>query len=164
MSPNPFPFRAMDHPPVITITPATLVYPPSPPLTPAEATEETKSIHITPISPPPPTGTTLDQSLHYPLTKHLALLHPSTPKEIISFVATRLLSKDRPYGHQGTWEPIYIGCGDLSTAGVGMEAGKGCRRKEGEGKRKDEEMERMYTVARESFRLLELKSPGVDKL
>lgn len=46
-----------------------------------------------------------------------------------------------------------------------MDVGKGgCKRKEGEGKRKDEELERMYEVAKESFRLLELKSPGVDKL
>ncbi len=45
-----------------------------------------------------------------------------------------------------------------------MEATKGCKRKDGEGKEKDEKLEEMYGVAKESFRLLELKSPGVDKL
>lgn len=47
---------------------------------------------------------------------------------------------------------------------MGFDAGKGCKRKEGEGKERDEKMKEMYGVARESYRLLEMKSPGVEKL
>jgi hypothetical protein len=91
-------------------------------------------------------------------------MHPNTPQDVIEFVATRLLSKERPHGYVGDWAPVWQGCGDLATAGVGFDAGKGCKRRDGEGKAKDEKLKKMYDVARESFRLLELKSPGVDKL
>jgi hypothetical protein len=91
-------------------------------------------------------------------------MHPNTPKDVINFVATRLLSRDKPHGYEGDWAPIWEGCGDLSTAGVDMEAGKGCKRKEGAGKERDRKLEEMYQVARDSFKLLELKSPGVSKL
>lgn len=91
-------------------------------------------------------------------------MHPNTPKEIIHFIATRLLSKDRPYGHQGSWKPVWEGSGDLATAGLGREAGKGCcQREDGEGKKRDEEMEEMYEAARRSFMALELKTQGVEE-
>lgn len=91
-------------------------------------------------------------------------MHPNTPKPIVEFIATRLLCPEKPYGHQGPWEPVWEGCGDLATAGVEYDAGKGCKRRNGEGKERDERLREMYEVAKESFRLLELKSPGVDKL
>ncbi len=50
---------------------------------------------------------------------------------------------------------------DLSTAGLGMEAGKGCRQREGgRGKELDGRLEGMYDVARRSWGLLEEKSLG----
>lgn len=169
-------------PPVITITPATLHYPLTPPLTPAEASSSsaTKPQPIPQPSPAAVRPTTLARSipippsppfegpkgyfdgpssLHYPLTRHLALLHPNTPGNVIAFIATRLLSRDRPFGHEGEWEPVWHGCGDLSTAGVGNEASKGCKRRDTEGKERDEKLEEMYEVAKESFKLLKISGP-----
>jgi hypothetical protein len=85
------------------------------------------------------------------------LLHPNTPVQIRQFIATRLLSSDRPFGHKGTWEPVWKGFGDLSTAGVGYDAAKGTEQS-GEGKRRDEVLEGMYAVARTSWGLLEMKA------
>jgi hypothetical protein len=97
-------------------------------------------------------------SLHEPLRRHLALLHPATPPQIRHFIATRLLSHDRPYGHEGKWEPIWYGTGDIATAGVGYDAVKGLEQK-GEGRRRDERLEQMYAVARRSWGLLAEISP-----
>jgi len=91
-------------------------------------------------------------------------MHPNTPHQVIGFIATRLLSCDRPYGHPGSWTPVWTDCGDLATAGLGREAGKGCeQRSDGEGKKRDERMEQMYAAAKESFRRLELKTQGVEE-
>lgn len=111
-------------------------------------------------------------SLHSPLRRHLTFLHPNTPEHIVAFVATRLLSRERPHGfssedelaYGGEWQPVWAGCGDIATAGVGNEAAKGCQRIDGEGKERDERLEWMYGVARRSYALLEMKAPGVDKI
>ncbi|OCF45741.1 hypothetical protein I317_00229 [Kwoniella heveanensis CBS 569] len=48
-------------------------------------------------------------SLYKPLKAHLTMLHPETPPAIIAFCATRLLSRDRPYGYTGEdWTPLYL--------------------------------------------------------
>lgn len=130
-------------------------------------------VPIRAVSPTPPAFQWGDaHSLHSPLRRHLTFLHPSTPEHIITFVATRLLSRDRPYGftaedesaYGGEWQPVWAGCGDIATAGVGNEAAKGCQRIDGEGKERDERLEWMYGVARRSYSLLEMKVPGVDKI
>lgn len=36
---------------------------------------------------------------HSPLASHLALLHPNTPKEVIHFIATRMLTTEYPLGY-----------------------------------------------------------------
>lgn len=202
MSPIPssFNFEATvpKLPPVITVTPASMLL--TPPLTPITPTSILKCTKVSgdiwskdpssssspdssspsgaraiPHLPSPQStegakhlaGGFVDHhhSLHFPLTRHLALLHPNTPKEIVHFIATRLLSKDRPFGHEGEWEPVWQGCGDLSNAGVGKDAGKGCKQREdGQGKEVDKKLEEMYGIARESFKALEIRSPGVDKL
>ena len=80
---------------------------------------------------------------------------------MINFVALRLLSPERPYGHTGSWEAVGIEGDDfdLSTAGVGMEARDGCEQREGEGKQVDRKLESMYGVARESWRRLDQIAP-----
>ncbi|KAI9636239.1 uncharacterized protein MKK02DRAFT_33480 [Dioszegia hungarica] len=138
---------------------------------------------------PIPTGHETDHALHAPLVAHLALLHPSTPREVIHFCATRLLSPDRPFGfdtaveidRRGTqakaenerekavgkaastkqkeWTPLWAGIGDLATAGLGREAAKGCEQV-GPGKEIDEKLEWMYGVARRSWEILVVKAPG----
>jgi hypothetical protein len=160
MSTNPSLADETKHlPPVITITPATLQFPLTPPLTPTTSPTKSSHPHPKPILTPAEPYSDTPHPLHEPLKLHLALLHPQTPEPIISFIATRLLSRDRPYGHQGEWSPIGDGHGDLITAGVGYEAGKRCERREGKGKGFNEELEWMYHVARMSYRLLELKAP-----
>lgn len=53
---------------------------------------------------------------------------------------------------------------DLCALGLGLEAGKGCAQKQkGKGREMDERLERMYDVARESWRRLEEVAPGVNK-
>jgi hypothetical protein len=47
---------------------------------------------------------------------------------------------------------------------VGSEASKGCRRRNTEGKERDEKLEEMYAAARESFRLLEIGALGAREL
>lgn len=109
-------------------------------------------------------------SLHVRLRRHLALLHPSTPTGIVEFCAVRLLSRDRPYGHDGDWVPIYEpdergNTVDLSSAGLQLDAPKGYARAQlGEGKETDKRLENMYRIARRGYTLLEEKCPGVDKL
>ena len=140
--------------PVITITPATL---PSPPLTPVFHIDTTpsKSIAVPPLpreSPANPENQ--PHSLYDPLRHHLTFLHPQTPSEVIRFIADRLLSQDKPEGHEGLWTPLWAldGCRDLSTAGLGLEAGRGCRQKEdGIGKEIDRTVDVMYNVARRSW-------------
>ena len=44
--------------------------------------------------------------LHDPLASHLALLHPNTPREIIHFIATRLLSTEYPLGYTDPSPPL----------------------------------------------------------
>ncbi|GFZ48387.1 hypothetical protein JCM24511_06135 [Saitozyma sp. JCM 24511] len=97
--------------------------------------------------------------LHSPLQRHLAFLHPNTPSHIRHFIATRLLSPDRPFGHAGSWEPVWKGIGDLQTAGVGFDEAKGTEQG-GEGKRRDELLEEMYSVARKSWEMLEMRAPN----
>ena len=170
MSSVPVCFKLEDTIPPITITPATLL--PTPPLTPSSPLKFSKAPTIahlpavpTPIqNPPAPDYFPYDHhSLHAPLCRHLALIHPNTPKPIIQFIATRLLSTDRPHGHDGSWTPLWDGCGDLSTAGVGLDAGKGCKQKDdGEGKEIDRKLESMYGVARKSWKVLESMGPGED--
>ncbi|KAL7419321.1 hypothetical protein Q5752_006159 [Cryptotrichosporon argae] len=181
---------------------------PSPPRTPASPVQITSR----PPSPesalaPPPFPPTDDDSLHAPLKLHLRLLHPQTPPTVLSFVARRLLSPERPHGHTGSWSPLApralscdadadadadanadvvaddtdagagdVGDGenetrvrgrcfalDLAVAGVGREAADGVEQR-GPGKARDQRLAHMYAVARESYRVLELKCPGVDKL
>lgn len=60
----------------------------------------------------------------------------------------------------GDWKPIWESVGDLITAGVKYDAAKGCVQV-GEGRKKDEELERMYDAARDSFERLALSCPGV---
>ena len=159
--------------PIITITPATLPFhldlPPTPlslmhdrPLFPLKPLEsgQAQQTHAKAITRAPPTpGWELDHSLQIPLMRHLQFLHPNTPKEVIQFVTTRLLSTDKPYGHQGIWTPI-SGCDDLSAAGVGKDAGKGYfPRHDGEGKNLDQRMQAMYEAARESWRRLDDFAP-----
>ena len=161
-------------PPVITITPATLIFE-NLPLTPdslgspkPSCLKHKHQVPPTPSSPvsipPASCGGVLPvitdrydtpSSLLIPLQRHLALIHPQTPKEIIAFVATRLLSSERPFGHIGPWKALGEGEDvDLSTAGVGLEATKGCEQRDGEGKELDKKLESMYSVARESWRKL----------
>ena len=116
-------------------------------------------------------------------------MHPSTPSEIVQFCAIRLLSKDVPYGYDGEkdWKPIYepdeSGVEvDLAAAGLSFDAPKEYRwrsrsrsrsnsgdtpgegRGGGRGEGTDRRLEEMYRVARISYGLLELKSPGVNKV
>jgi hypothetical protein len=106
-------------------------------------------------------------SLQNPLKTHLALLHPSTPSDIVAFCAIRLLSTDRPYGYKGDWVPIWqekegVAC-DLTKAGVGLDAGKSYKEKmeeKGWGAEVDKRLEGMYRAARESWGLLENKGAG----
>lgn len=152
-------------PPVITITQATLPSSPYSPLSPSPILTSAKPIPV----PPTPASYPIDSaySLYDPLRRHLALLHPTTPTQIVGFIANRLLSRDTPYGHGGPWTPLWAleGCVDLSTAGLGVEAGRGCRQREGgRGKEVDRVVEEMYSVARRSWGLLEEKAPGVAKL
>ncbi|GFZ47894.1 hypothetical protein JCM24511_05641 [Saitozyma sp. JCM 24511] len=114
-----------------------------------------------PPQPPTPSGAG-HHPLHSPLLRHLALLHPNTPTHVRHFIATRLLSPDRPFGHQGTWQPVWNGLGDLCTAGVGYDAAKGTEQS-GEGKRRDEVLQDMYAVARRSWGLLEMKALDGEK-
>lgn len=136
--------------------------------------------------PAPPDA---DHHLHAPLAAHLTLLHPSTPKEVIHFCTTRLLSPERPHGFEDytayneeetnddgrervvcpevlkgkkewlDWKPVWEGVGDLTIAGLGREAAKGCQQ-HGPGKEVDERLEWMYGVSRRSWGLLEMKLPG----
>ncbi|KAK4686860.1 histone H3, partial [Tremellales sp. Uapishka_1] len=119
---------------------------------------------LTPSSPKSssPLACDLPSSLLEPLNLHLTFLHPNSPPQIRHFCATRLLSRDRPFGYEGAWEPVWKDSGDLATAGVGFDAPKGVRQV-GEGRKKDEELARMYDIAKESYKLLEMKAPGVDK-
>jgi hypothetical protein len=192
MSSNPskirsyYPIPTSLEPPVIHLTPATL--PPltlsTPPTTPTTTCTSkkpkpilktrTSSTPISPISlnlahsPPqiPADPHNPHPSLQYPLTRHLALLHPQTPGDIVNFCAIRLLSTDRPYGHDGEWVPIWKphqGVAiDLADAGIGMDAVKGYERREGDGKgeKVDKRLEGMYRAARESWGLLEVKGGG----
>jgi hypothetical protein len=170
---NPIP----TSPPHIHLTPATL--PPlthlhTPPTTPKQNPKpilktRTSTTPISPISlnfsPPqiPADPHNPHPSLQYPLTRHLALLHPQTPGDIVNFCAIRLLSTDRPFGHRGDWVPIWKEDNgvriDLSTAGIGMDAPKGYGRKAGacRGEEVDRRLEGMYAAARESWGLLEIK-------
>lgn len=116
-------------------------------------------------------------SLQAPLKRHLTLLHPQTPIEIVHFCALKLLSKETPEGYRGAWKPIYEPDEngekvDLATAGLEFDAPKEYRGKsrsrsnsghgagEGKGSGTDRRLEGMYRVARESYGLIELK----DKL
>ncbi|WVQ81785.1 hypothetical protein IAT38_003910 [Cryptococcus sp. DSM 104549] len=138
----------------------------TPPLSPATSSVNTplqtpKAVRI-PSFPPP---TSFQSSLHAPLKAHLGLLHPSTPTNIVTFCAARLLSPDRPYGFEGRfeWKPIHLQEGgfDLQTSGVGKDAGKELRESQsGPGKEADEKVEKMYAAARKSYTLLELKGPS----
>ncbi|KAK8847545.1 hypothetical protein IAR55_005403 [Kwoniella newhampshirensis] len=58
------------------------------------------------------------------------------------------------------WKPIHLFSGgfDICTAGVGMDAGKELKQN-GPGKEADERLEKMYEVARGSWKLLEMKCP-----
>ncbi|WVR04761.1 hypothetical protein IAU60_001773 [Kwoniella sp. DSM 27419] len=124
-----------------------------------------------PLLDPPPSPS--DTSLEAPLRAHLSLLHPSTPPPIISFCATRLLSKDRPYGYQGdSWVPVQMqeirneaGAFDLLMAGVDIGGEKGQREgRKGQMVNSTDEaakvLEAMYAAARESWIKLERMSPG----
>lgn len=173
--------------PVITITPASLTFThnlPTPPISPTAAAAPKPILKTrkstTPISlythvltPSPPCDPLNPHpSLRAPLRRHLALLHPSTPTQIVEFCAVRLLSKDRPHGYEGDWTPIYepdqSGVKvDLAAAGLGLDAPRayaGAQSDRGEGRGTDKRLEGMYAVARESWGLLESKSPGVNKL
>jgi len=161
--------------PTIHLTPSTL---PTPPTTPTSKPKpilktRTSSTPISPISltysPPelPSDPRNPHPSLQYPLTRHLALLHPQTPGDIVNFCATRLLSTERPAGYHGTWIPIYEKDGgveiDLADAGIGMDAVKGYERRKGKGKGEevDKRLEGMYRAARESWDL-EVKARQSD--
>lgn len=156
-------------PPVITITPATLssfIIPshsptfPTKPIAPSTTTSS-KPIQTPPTSTFDPTidsATCSDHSLYSPLKRHLALLHPSTPSPIISYITHHLLSRSAPHGHTGSWTPLWALDGDLnlSTAGLGMEAGRGVRQRDGgKGKEVDMLVEEMYGVARRSWGLMQ---------
>ncbi|ORX34014.1 hypothetical protein BD324DRAFT_192292 [Kockovaella imperatae] len=167
-------------PPVITITPATLPSPQNLPPTPDslqspkhdEKKSSSPSLPATAksASPSPIRGILpiltdrYDEpsSLLIPLTRHLQLLHPQTPTPVIEFVATRLISHDRPYGHSGPWKPLG-GDGediDLSAAGIGREACKGFEQREnGRGRELDRKLEGMYRIARESWNRLDDMAP-----
>jgi len=164
-------------PPVITITPATLQTLPTPPISPIELSSKectrTETIPIPmPIPPPLPESekSSSPESLLDPLKRHLHLIHPSTPTSIISFIATRFLTHEKPLGHDGSWTPLWAldGYVDLSTAGLGQEAGRGCRQKDGgKGREMDRRVEEMYEVARRSWGLMgkevgELTGEGED--
>jgi hypothetical protein len=47
---------------------------------------------------------------HSPLASHLALLHPNSPKEVIHFIATRMLRTEYPLGY--TTAPSYLTTSD----------------------------------------------------
>jgi len=161
-------------PPIIHLTPPSLTLSlnplPTPPQTPKPILKtRTSTTPISPISlipqipsPPPQDPHNPHPSLQYPLTRHLALLHPRTPGDIVNFCAIRLLSTDRPHGHDGDWVPIYQEdqgvTVDLAAAGVGLDAAKDYSgRRVGMGLEVDERLEGMYRVARESWGLLEKK-------
>ena len=153
----------------ITFTPVTPASLHSPPLTPSPTVVISKPIPVPEVPDEHVSLPTFNfpykpHSLHRPLKRHLHLVHPSTPPRMLSFIATRLLSRDRPFGHTGSWTPLWAdgGCLDLSAAGVGREAGKGCCQREGgKGREVDRQVEGMYAVARQSWGLLEAKSQGV---
>jgi hypothetical protein len=170
---NPIP----TSPPHIHLTPATLPrlqHLPTPPTTPRPILKtRTSTTPISPISlnfspPTPPSDPRFPHpSLQYPLTRHLALLHPQTPGDIVNFCAIRLLSTDRPYGHVGEWVPVWKeheGVAiDLADAGIALDAPKGyrCRKRGGcKGEEVDRRLEGMYAAARESWGLLEIKGSG----
>lgn len=176
MSSNPT--KINDHnpiptsPPHIHLTPATLPrlqHLPTPPTTPKPILKtRTSTTPISPISlnysPPTPPSDPRDPhpSLQYPLTRHLALLHPQTPGDIVNFCAVRLLSTDRPYGHVGEWIPVWKehdGVAiNLADAGIALDAPKGYRKRGGcKGEEVDKRLEGMYAAARESWGLLQIK-------
>ncbi|WVQ75881.1 hypothetical protein IAR50_005515 [Cryptococcus sp. DSM 104548] len=170
-SPSPSPKSAMKsslksapRSPRLTYSPM----PPTPPLTPTSPlpAEQSPAVKIhTPVRiPDDPLPESKLYSLHTPLKAHLALAHPNTPPSVVSFCARRLLSPDIPHGFESDWEwkPIHLQENglDLRSAGVGKDAGKYLREgQKGPGKKADEKLEKMYEVARSSWRLLESKVP-----
>ncbi|RXK40895.1 hypothetical protein M231_01743 [Tremella mesenterica] len=101
-------------------------------------------------------------SLAPALWKHLRCLHPSTPDPVIDFIAYRLLSQDRPFGFDGSWEPVRAS--DMKIAGLEKDAAKGVERKKGtQGEVVDKRVERMYEAAKKSYAKLAQRQEGVER-
>lgn len=52
-----------------------------------------------------------EEHLHETLGAYLAQRHPEKPADVVQFLATRLVSHDRPVGHGGDWFPLNEGDG-----------------------------------------------------
>ena len=79
--------------------------------------------------------------LHTPLASHLSMLHPNTPREVIHFIATRLLSTEYPLGYASP-SPVSAHSTRASSLGTvaiaGDEQGKSGGEKEGEGEEREQ--------------------------
>jgi len=80
--------------------------------------------------------------LHSHVCIHLAKLYPDTPDDVLYFIATRMLSRDCPHGHDGPWAPFTFEDGpQLVNSAL------------------DQKVKEMYAVAYRSYMLLVMECP-----